>query len=189
MAPLICLFNTKGMWDAKCAKSPPHPHIQPTLPLAWKHHFGCVPDVKDIIRQTTPSRRQLHKYDRDVWIIDLDELSLSQVSAIILHYWHQMPSLDALIFHYLSLQLVTYRRYFWRHIDLCLENFSPTFLGHCLSVFWHNCTFWNLYILTKQWIDNIKLSHQVDCTISGEYFSVCAPLCLSDLVPWGDGHI
>jgi len=46
---------------------PTHPLPRPATP-PFKRHFGCVPDVRDIIRQTAPSRRQLHKYDRDVRI-------------------------------------------------------------------------------------------------------------------------
>lgn len=58
MAPPICLFNTKGMRRMKCANSPPPPS-------PFKCHFGCIPNVRDVIHQTARSRRQLHKHDRD----------------------------------------------------------------------------------------------------------------------------
>lgn len=44
---------------------PTRPLSRPAAPpLAC--HFGCIPDVGDITRQTAPSHRQLRKYDRDV---------------------------------------------------------------------------------------------------------------------------
>lgn len=97
MAPPICLFNTKGMWRTKCASSPA---LRSLLfpPQPFKRHFGCIPDVRDVIHQTVPSRRQLHRHGRDVCLIFLDVPSLSQVSAIILQYRRRVLRLETFVF-------------------------------------------------------------------------------------------
>lgn len=101
MAPPICLFNTTGMWRTKCAKIP-STNSSTLYSRCFKRHFGCVPDVRPVIRQNVLSCRQLHKNDRDVRIIFLDSLSLSQVSAITPHYQRRLAQLKTLNFVRLS---------------------------------------------------------------------------------------
>lgn len=102
MAPPICLFNTKGMWRTNVPAHPPtsspalHSLLFPLQP--FERHFGCIPDVRDVIHQTVPSRRQLHKHGRDVCLIFLDVPSLSQVLAIILQHWRQVLRLETFVF-------------------------------------------------------------------------------------------
>lgn len=102
MAPPICLFNTKGMWRTNVPAHPPtsspalHSLLFPLQP--FERHFGCIPDVRDVIHQTVPSRRQLYKHGSDVCLIFLDVPSLSQVLAIILQHWRQVLRLETFVF-------------------------------------------------------------------------------------------
>lgn len=85
-----------------CQLTPPpaHPPCTPSSsPLQpFERHFGCIPDVRDVIHQTVPSRRQLYKHGSDVCLIFLDVPSLSQVLAIILQHWRQVLRLETFVF-------------------------------------------------------------------------------------------
>lgn len=151
MAPPICLFNTKGMRRAKCANSPPRPLIHPPATPSFKRHFGCIPDVRDVIHQTAPYRQQLHKNGRDVWIIFLGVWSLSHVSVIIiLHYQHEDAGFQFRIKYmfvfcniFSSSQAYPERFFFFLLLATACQSPYPWIIAS-----------WNLSVLTRQWMSN-----------------------------------